>query len=116
MTARAPFFRASMRASLPLVWWALHFAFCYAGLAIGCKAGWNRGESLLGSPLQTALLAGCAVAVAGATALLLHAWRRSRAGDGGLLARVHLAAAVMALVGIVWTSVPLLLLPLCRLA
>lgn len=116
MTAPAPFFRASIHASLPLVWWALHFAFCYAGLAIGCTAGWDRGASLVGSPLQTALLIGSAIAVAGAAVLLLHAWRRARADDGSLLPRVRLVAAVMALIGIAWTSVPLLLLPLCRLA
>ncbi|HEY0858777.1 MAG TPA: hypothetical protein VGE16_17060 [Albitalea sp.] len=116
MTPPAPFFRASVRASLPLWWWALHFAFCYVGLAAGCTAGWDLGASLLGSPLRTTLVLGSAIAVAGAAALLLHAWRQSRTVDGALLARVRLAAAAMALIGIAWTSVPLLLLPLCRLA
>jgi hypothetical protein len=113
MKAAPTFFSGTVRASLPLWLWALHFAFCYAGLALGCHAGWDRGEA----PLRGLLLTGSALAVAAASLLLWRAWLQLRSDRAaGLLSQVRLAAAVMAWIGIVWTSVPLLLLPLCQLA
>ena len=116
----ASFFGGSARASAPLWLWAAHFAFCYAAVAIGCDAGWQQVRWAGLSALQWALASASAVAIAAAALLLLAACRAARhrdrdRGHGGLAARVGMLVAVLSLVGIVWTTAPLLWLPACHL-
>ena len=107
----ASFFGGSLRASAPLWVWAAHFAFCYVAVAIGCDAGWDV------STLRLTLAAGSGVAIAAAALSTVSVWRNARrAAHRGLAARVGLLAATLALPGIAWTALPVLLLPACRYA
>lgn len=107
------FFRASLGASLPLWLWAAHFVLCYVGVLLGCHAGWDLRPLLGTSLLRATLLIVSACACAAALLLLALTWRgRCR----GLVARVRWLGGLIALAGIVWTSAPLLWLPLCRAA
>jgi len=115
MKRAAPFFPAAVRASLPLWLWALHFAFCYVAVAVGCRAGWQHGGATGLSPLQWLLAAASAAALGIAVVLLIHAWRHRAAHPDELLARVRSIAAGLALIGIAWAAIPLLLLPTCRI-
>lgn len=115
MKSAPPFFAGAIRASLPLWVWALHFSFSYVSVAVGCRAGWQLGTLAGLAPLRWLLVLGSIVALPAAALLLISAMR-SVAAEDGLTACVRLLAAVMALLGIVWASVPVLLLPLCRLA
>jgi hypothetical protein len=89
-----------LRASAPLLVWGAHFFFCYAFIAIGCIAG--IGETML----KAVLLA--------ATALALGSWRRL---DGPAPRRLRdlaaLCGAILAIMGMGWTLIPLWLLGVC---
>jgi hypothetical protein len=113
MSRAAPFFAGSLRASLPLWVWAAHFAACYVGVAIGCHAGWHEGTVAGLSPLQWGLGAATALALAVAAAL---AWRACRPGApaAGLQPTVRRLLAWLALLGIAWAAVPVLVLPSCH--
>lgn len=104
---RPPFLRGVLDATLPLWLWAAQFAFGYGWAAAACHAGfaaaWVRG------PIA---LAGAATALPVAWLL----WRACRSRDEGLLAAVRALAALLALVGIVWQTAPVFLLPACRWA
>lgn len=103
------FFGGSLHVSGPLWVWAVHFAFCYVAVAFGCEAGWD-GTFLL----RGVLAAGSLVALVAASALLLAACRRARA-SAAFAARVGLPVAALSLLGIAWTSAPVLVLPACHL-
>jgi len=92
--------------------WAAHFAFCYVATAVGCAAI-ARGNALTASSLQLMLVVGTAGALAAAAVLLVRACRADARDPTALLAKVRLSAAVLALVGIIWTGVPLAFLPPC---
>lgn len=93
-----------------LLVWASSFVVLYAGLALGCEAGWHArtwaGANLLTLALALAWLAHLVV--------LGALWRRfgrwPRAGRLRWLARVLTATALAATV---WTGWPLLALPPC---
>ena len=98
------FFARLWAGSAPLVIWAVHFFAAYAVVAAGC-----------GSTLQPYLRPG----LFGAGALALAAigwlvWRQRRArtlhGVGGA---ARIGSAVLACIGIAWTTLPLLLVPVC---
>ena len=110
---RFPFFAATWVGSAPLLLWALHFALCYGAVAVGCTAILHGGALL--TPGQLRLLLGGATVLALALCALML-WRALPAGrraDGGLLPRVRLLGALLALVGMAWTGLPLALLPVC---
>jgi len=114
MSPGAPFFAAAVRTSLPLWLWAGHFAFCYVAVAVGCHAGWHEAAWHGASALRWALAGASALALAAAVALLGLACR-SRPGPARPLQDVaRRLVAVMALVGIAWTTWPALWLPACQ--
>lgn len=90
----------SRQAVLPLLVWAVHFGFCYVFLALACSARW---EAAL---ITAALVAASAVALVWLAGLLVMALRR-RPGRG-----VRAGASVLALLGVAWTTLPVLALPL----
>jgi len=112
------FFGRAWSGSAPLVLWAAHFALCYVALALGCTA--ILGGSMLMTPdlLRLALAAATGIAVLAGLWLLLRAWRAAGPGHGhgGLLGRVRLVVAGLSLVAMLWTGLPLALLPLCHAA
>jgi hypothetical protein len=110
---RATFFAGVLAGAAPMLVWSAHFAFCYVATAVGCTAI-ARGGALTASSLQPMLVAGTAGALAAAAVLLVRACRAGvREPAASLLGKVRLSAAVLALVGIAWTGLPLAFLPPC---
>lgn len=98
----------------PFIVWALHFFALYVLVAAGCTAGWAEWP-LLGTSVLRVLLVATSVLALGAIAWLL--WRadggRPPRGTRGLLAVAAAGSAWLALVGVAWVSVPVLMLPMC---
>lgn len=104
------FFRKLTRGTLPLLVWAAHFSFVYLLAAAQCMPGALRP----GGPNRVLLGVGSGLALA---VCLYLAWR-----ERGILRDPKAAsvldwgaglAAVLAVVGIVWDSVPILLASGC---
>jgi len=97
----------TLHATLPLVTWGVHFFFCYAYAAVACQRGGDPG----------AVLAAVSVLAVGMAALLLVRALRNvcRSGNAapGLHDWVTFVTAALALVAIVWSCVPLLMVGLC---
>ena len=110
---RFPFLAGTWAGIAPLLLWALHFAFCYVGVAIGCTAILRHGASGGTTGLRMVLAIGTVAAAAGVGWMLWRGCRAIRAGDGDLMPRVRLLGALLALIAIVWTGVPLAMLPVC---
>ena len=106
------FFAGVRAGAAPMLLWSAHFAFCYVAVAVGCSALAHGGGAWALS-LRTALLAGTVIALAAGAWLFVRACRSDAREPGTLLAKVRLAGAVLALVGIAWTALPLAFLPLC---
>lgn len=104
------FFRQLLRGTLPLLVWAAHFAFCYLLAAAQCTPAALRPEG------PDRMLLGVATVIA----LLACAWLLWRergilrdAQEAGLLDWAAALGALLALVGIAWTGLPLLLVGGC---
>ena len=101
-------FRQILQATAPLILWALHFSVCYGVVAALCSPALvGPGMPVLWLPwLATALaLAGCGY--------LLWRSRAALTPGAGLVPLASAAGAVLALAGIGWTTLPLLLLGGC---
>lgn len=92
MTMRENLFTATLYATAPLLVWTLHFVLCYLVLGGRCGA----------APLVLS-------ALALAACVWMMDWKRPQ----GLLAWARSGSAVLALAGIAWTTMPLLLLGRC---
>ncbi len=106
---RESFWRRLLAGTLPLLVWSVHFAFTYGVAAAQCTPAAMRP----GGP-DRALLGAVTIAAAGVCAWL--AWRArgvARRDDAGLLDWARLVLAVLALVAVAWTGVPLLLVAGC---
>ena len=103
------FFARATRASLPLLIWAAHFAFCYIVAAAQCTPGaWRPAGPnvwLLGGVTVLALI-GCAWSGAAAG-------KRLRAGSTEFMDYVAAASAVLAFVAVAWIGIPVLLVRGC---
>lgn len=99
--------RKVWQASAPLIIWAAHFALCYGVVATECSPALARQQLSIGFLLWASAFS------IGACGWML--WRaRSVLEQATNLARLAQAgSAVLALAGIVWTSIPLLLLDGC---
>lgn len=106
---REHFLRRVLRATLPLLVWIAYFAFSYGLAAAQCAPGGLRAggpDRLLLGATTLAALAVCA----------LLAWRGRRElfdRQAGLAQRVGAVLAVLALVAVGWTGLPLLLVGGC---
>jgi hypothetical protein len=106
---RASFWGRVLAGTLPLLVWSLHFAFTYGLAAAQCTPAGLRP----GGP-DRVLLGAVTLGAIGACAWL--AWRARgvpRREDAGLLDWARLVLAVLALVAVAWTGVPLLLVAGC---
>jgi len=101
-------FSRTLYATAPLLVWAAHFTLCYALVATQCS------PALLspGAPAVWILAPASAAALACCSLML---WRAKRTLDdqARLLDWARIGSAVLALAGIAWTSIPLLLLDGC---
>jgi hypothetical protein len=98
-----------LHGTLPLLVWALHFAFCYGLAAAQCSPAGMRP----GGP-DRLLLGGATVLALGACAWLL--WRARgvpRRPDAGLLDWAAFLSAGLALVAVAWSGLPILLVAGC---
>lgn len=101
------FFGRIWAGSAPLVIWAVHFFAAYAVVAAGCG-------STLQPYLRPGLLGAGALALAAIAWLL---WRRRRTGTlHRLVSAAQIGSGVLACIGIAWTTLPLLLVPVCSFA
>ena len=101
--------RRSLRATIPLWLWAGHWSVCYLAVSGLCLRGaWNA----YAQPVLIVISAG---ALAAAGFLLWRELRRLRGQPPQDLLDWALAgSAVLALAGIAWTSLPLLMVDGCR--
>jgi len=92
------FFRQMTHAVLPLLIWAAHFFFCYVYAAVACQ--------------RTVLVVVSLAAVFAAAALLARAVPPTLRASGKprLLHRATLAIALLSLIGILWSSIPIAML------
>jgi hypothetical protein len=105
------FFRRLWGGTLPLILWGLHWTVCYVLVAVQCSpAAYTPGapNRLLLGAVSLAALAACGVL----------AWRardtlRAAGDDTSLYEWAAAGGAVLALAGIAWTSLPILLLDGC---
>jgi hypothetical protein len=106
------FFAAARTASAPLLLWAGHFAFCYVAVAVGCTAA-LQGGGITPQGVRWVLIGATALALGGGVGLLWGACRAGRRTQGDLLPVVRGAAALLALVGMVWTGLAVGLVGAC---
>lgn len=101
--------RRSLRASAPLWVWAAHWTLCYLSVAGICSRGTWSGA-------VQPVLAGVSVLALAAVSIML--WREARRLRGqtptSLLDWALAGSAVLALAGIAWSSLPLLMIDGCR--
>ena len=104
------FWRQLLRGTLPLLVWAAHFTFCYLLAAAQCTPALMRA----GGP-DRGLMGIVTVLALAVVAWLL--WRErgilENAKEAPLLDWAGALGALLALVGIVWTGLPLLLVQGC---
>lgn len=108
---------AVWQATAPLLLWALHFFVLYVVVAAGCTRGWADARWAGGPAVNLALgvfSAAVLVAAAGMVWRSLRGFRESQRRES-LLPALRLGSGVLALVGIVWESVPLLMIAPCGL-
>lgn len=107
MRMRERFFGRAWHATLPLLVWAAHFAVCYTVVAAQCSPALAQGGPSVGWLWMASALA------LGACLLMLWRARRGLTGGASLVQLAHAGSALLALAGIAWTSMPLLLLDGC---
>ncbi|MBL0726567.1 hypothetical protein [Piscinibacter sp. HJYY11] len=102
-TPAAPFFTGVWAGMAPLVVWAAHFAFGYVAIAVACVGAPPDPQGL-----RAVLLGATALAFLVLAAML---WRASSLnGHAQLMRRV---GALLSLIGVAWSGVPVVLLPAC---
>lgn len=108
------FVRHLSLAAAPLLVWAGHFFASYVAVAAVCTVHHGQAPALL----RVALLSASVLAMIAALLLLRSALRRRRsrhaAGRAAALADgAALGCAVLAVIGIAWSALPMLLLQPC---
>ncbi len=106
------FTASASRGVLPLVIWAAHFFASYASVEVACALQLQRVTLGGAAALSIWLWILTAVATASLLALTVAAVRHGQAdaGSRSMQATVQVGAAVLALVGVLWSAVPIALL------
>lgn len=108
--------RAALFAAAGLLIWAADFLFVYVFAAIACARGFD-GVTVLGARVVPLASAAATLVALIATGLVIAAGaRRAATGDpsnGAFLGAVAMATALLALIAIVFTGLPGLLLRSC---
>jgi hypothetical protein len=111
------FAAGTSRGVLPLVIWAAHFFLSYASAEIACALDLQR-VTLAGIPSPSIWLWMLTVAAIAFLIVLMvlavqNEKARAVATSGSTLATVRVGAAILALVGVLWSAVPIVFAPLC---
>lgn len=95
--------------------WAAHFMLVYGFVAILCTRAWNEPAAFGLSLAHLGVLAATAVALVGTAILGLIGRRRlTRHGESpSFVGLTAIATALLSALAIVWTALPVYLLPLC---
>ena len=109
----------ALHGALPLFVWAAHFFVVYASAEVACALQLHRFKVLGVSAPNLWLWIISAAAIATLVVLTARAVRHRRAAaeSGATQATVQIGAAVLALVGVLWSSVPIALVyaaAICR--
>jgi ABC-type xylose transport system permease subunit len=103
-----------------LLVWAAHFALLYGGqtaFCTGATAGWSATGLRIAGLALTAAAVAVLLVLAGRPRLHSHGGcERGRAADAEsarFLRHVGIACAALALLAMLWATIPLLLLPAC---
>jgi hypothetical protein len=92
----------ALRISAGVIVWTLHFAAIYGVTGLACARGWT-------SIIAPSIGAATALAAAACIAIIVAGWRRRAEFESWLSASV----AALALVAIVYESIPVLIVPPC---
>ncbi|MEI2416834.1 hypothetical protein V8Z80_11685 [Orrella sp. JC864] len=109
---------ALLMSNLGLIVWALGFVVLYAGLSLGCRLPIAHA-SWLGLPALSVVLTALWLAHAAWLAwLIARAWRRWQAqrkgqADARFASRLTLLLHGSALLALIWTGFPVMVLPAC---
>jgi hypothetical protein len=109
------FVAGTLIGALPLLVWAAHFFVAYLTVKTACALGLQR-FTFDGIPLITLLLGLLSAAAIGALLWMIALQRgetRRHFDGGGTLAIVHTGASVLALAGVLWSTLPIVLVPPC---
>ena len=95
--------------ALPLFVWAAHFLVAYASVEVACVLHLDRFKMLGASATNLWLWVISMAAIALLIVLTRRAmrYRRAEAETGGTQALIQMGAAVLALVGVLWITVPI---------
>ena len=106
------FTTAAWRGALPLFIWAAHFLVAYASAEVACVLHLDHFRVLGVSATNLWLWIITAAAIALLIVLTRRAvrYRRTEAEPGATQAMIQVGAAVMALVGVLWSAVPIIFL------
>ena len=107
MNVREGFFSQTWQATAPLLVWVAHFTALYTLVAAQCSPAIARSEPSMG------LLWLLSVLALGACTWMLWRARTALAPGASLVQLAQAGSALLALAGVAWTSVPLLLLGGC---
>lgn len=102
------FTATALHCVLPLVIWAAHFFLSYAGIEVACALDLRRFTlgGVAAPSLGLWIISAAAIA-----ALCVLLWRASRyAKSRSMAATVRIGAIVLALVGVVWSTVAIVML------
>ncbi len=106
------FTASALHSVLPMVIWAAHFSLSYASAEVVCALQLQRFTLAGVSALNIWLWSLSAVAIAALVGLTVVTARYSRADakSGNMQATLRIGAAILALVGVLWSAVPIALL------
>ena len=96
-----------VQGTAPLVVWGVHFFFSYGCVAAACL----RGGGGSGTLIAISLLALGVEAVM--LKLALRHWQAQGGQDAGLLAWARAGSALLGVIGVLWSSMPILMLDPC---
>jgi hypothetical protein len=114
MQSRDHFFRDSVDASAPLLLWALHFFAVYIFVALACGSTLADAQLAGYSMIKTVSLLLSMIAILLVAGLCWRAILLCRQRPQQLLSLARLGCAMLGAIGIIWTSVPMLILASCQ--
>ena len=109
----------ALHGALPLFVWAAHFFVAYASAEVACALQLHRFKALgLSAPdLWLWIISAAAIAMLVVLTVQAVRYRLAEAESGATQATIQIGAAVLAFVGVLWSSVPIALVygaAICR--